>query len=67
MLIMVIDHAVQEVNYAVDNFCHTFGFVAAGIDERVHPGGCTAYSPGHRHHCYPGSGSSGTKDNLTIY
>ena len=61
-----MNRAVQEVNYAVDNLCHTFGFVVAGIDERVHPGRCSAYPPGHRHHCRTDPDFPGKKSLMTM-
>ena len=51
----------KGAEHAVDDFCHSRNFVAAGIGQWLHDGWIRPHPPGHRHHGGAGPSYSGTK------
>ena len=50
---------LKGAKHALDNFCDSFGFVAAGFVYWLHDWGIHSYSAGHRHHHFTGQHHSG--------
>ena len=56
----------KGVKHAVDDFCNSLNFVAAGIDQWLHDWRIRSRPAGHRHRCGADPSYSGTKTLVAV-